>query len=112
MATAPSGALAYQPQELSICIPNFLQPLDEIAKNIIRRKPGALLALSALSTGERLYVHLAANRAAKVKSRGETIAYTLARIGPYWAEQLIERWQYNGFPNPELYEAFDDESWD
>lgn len=61
-----------------------LHRLDELAKAIIQRKPGALRAASVLSTGEQLYVYLAANREDKLRARGDTVAQALARIGPYW----------------------------
>ena len=80
-----------------------LHRLDELAKAIIQRKPGALRAASVLSTGEQLYVYLAANREDKLRARGDTVAQALARIGPYWVEQLIERWQYDGFPDAHYY---------
>lgn len=86
-----------------------LHRLDEMAKAIIQGKPGALQAVGVLSSGEQLYVYLAANRGDKLKARGDTIAQALARIGPYWVGQLIDRWQYDGFPNRQHYETeFDD----
>lgn len=47
-----------------------------------------------LSTGERLYVALAANRADLLADDGYTVAEALARIGPEWSAELVLRWQY------------------
>ena len=69
-----------------------LHRLDELAKAIIQRKPGALRAASVLSTGEQLYVYLAANREDKLRARGDTIAQALARIGPRRPPKLLRFW--------------------
>lgn len=51
-----------------------------------------------LSTGERAYVALAANRPDLLKADGNTIAEALARIGDAWAIALVECWRYAGDP--------------
>jgi hypothetical protein len=50
-----------------------------------------------LSTSERIYVALAANRV-DLLERGDTIAYAMHRLGPEWREQLMERWR-RGVPD-------------
>ena len=45
-----------------------------------------------LSTGERLYVALAANRADLLEADCFTIPQALQRIGLEWASALAERW--------------------
>lgn len=49
-----------------------------------------------LSTGERIYVALAANRS-DLLPKGDTIAYAMRRLGPEWRDQLMERW-HRGIP--------------
>lgn len=68
-----------------------LDYLDAIA---IRAAKGDTAGVSVLSTGERLYVALAANSAEMLQAQGYTVAEALARLGPDWTAQLIRRWQY------------------
>lgn len=72
-----------------------LDYLDEIA---VQAAKGDCRAVGPLSTGERLYVALAANNAALLAEGGDTIAEALARIGPEWVDQLVQRWQNRGNP--------------
>jgi hypothetical protein len=52
----------------------------------------------SLSTGERAYVALAANRADLLREDGNTIAEALARIGDPWAAALVSCWRFAGDP--------------
>ena len=56
-----------------------------------------------LSTGEKVYVALAANRMDLLKAMHYTIPEALARLGPEWIKALIYSWQYAG--NPANYES-------
>lgn len=47
-----------------------------------------------LSTGEKLYVALAANRGDLLTAMDYTIAEALVRIGDEWVQELTRRWQY------------------
>lgn len=69
--------------------------LDELA---VRAAKGDTSAVGVLSTGERLYVALAANNLDLLQRDGYTIAEALARLGDDWTSQLIERWRYRGNP--------------
>lgn len=51
-----------------------------------------------MSTGERLYVALAANRADLLEADGYTIAEAVARLDEGWMAELVRRWQYRGDP--------------
>lgn len=51
-----------------------------------------------LSTGEKLYVYLAANRMDLLQDVGYTIAEALERIGSDWLVEFIKRWRYCGNP--------------
>ena len=62
--------------------------LDAVAE---RLRNGDAEAAGGLSTGERLYAYLAANKIPP----GDTIAYALARMGPEWVEALISRHRYD-----------------
>lgn len=69
--------------------------LDDIA---IRAAKGDISGVGVLSTGERLYVALAANSIELLEADGYTIAEALARLDAEWTAQLIERWRYRGNP--------------
>lgn len=47
-----------------------------------------------LSTGEKLYVALAANRPDLLNAINYTIAEAMQRVGDDWCRQLAHRWQY------------------
>ena len=72
-----------------------LDRLDDIALKVAK---GNLDSTGALSTGERVYVALAANSVELLDAHGYTIAEALARLGPEWTQKLIVRWQYRGSP--------------
>jgi hypothetical protein len=69
--------------------------LDELVERVAA---GDLDCTGALSTGERLYVALAANSVELLARCDYTIAEALARLGDEWVTQLIERWRYRGNP--------------
>ena len=69
--------------------------LDAIA---IRVAKGEQDAAGALSTGEALYVALAANSTALLDSVGYTIPEAIARLGQDWTNALVTNWQYKGNP--------------
>lgn len=69
--------------------------LDGIAR---RAAKGDTEGVNVLSTGEKLYVALAANSSNMLEAQGYTIAEALARLGSDWTAQLIARWQYQGNP--------------
>ncbi len=69
--------------------------LDELVERVAA---GDLDCTGALSTGERLYVALAANSVELLARCDYTIAEALARLGDEWVTQLIERWLYRGNP--------------
>ena len=64
--------------------------LDDIAK---RMAGGDDESYGVLSTGERLYVVLAANRFDVLNAEKYTFAEAIARLGPEWTAELVERWQ-------------------
>lgn len=61
-----------------------LDHLDDIARQ----------AFGPLSTGEQLYVALAANRADLLKQCRYTIAQALARLDDDWTAELVRRWRH------------------
>lgn len=69
--------------------------LDAIALRVAK---GETSGVGVLSTGERLYVALAANSAELLERNGYTIAEAAARLGTDWMAQLVSRWQYRGDP--------------
>ena len=69
--------------------------LDELVERVAA---GDLDCTGALSTGERLYVALAANSVELLARCDYTFAEALARLGDEWVTQLIERWRYRGNP--------------
>lgn len=66
-----------------------LDYLDQVAMSA---KNGDDDRVGVLSTGERLYVALAANRTDLMP--GYTIAQALARLDEEDVQELISRWQY------------------
>jgi hypothetical protein len=62
--------------------------LDEVAMRVA--KQGAVVA-GPLSTGERLYVALAANSMELLERDGYTIPEAIARLGTDWTQQLVAR---------------------
>lgn len=67
---------------------NQFDHLDEIAADL---RTGDSRRVGVLSSGERIYVYLAAN----MIPPGETIASALHRLGPDWLVQLIDRHKYD-----------------
>lgn len=59
---------------------------------------GDMTGTGVLSTGERLYVALAANSMELLDSAGYTIAEAINRLGDDELQTLIERWRYRGNP--------------
>jgi hypothetical protein len=72
--------------------------LDQLDAIAIRAAKGDLADVEPLSTGERIYVALASNNVALLLIDRYTIAEALARLGPEWVEELVQRWQYRGNP--------------
>ena len=64
--------------------------LDDVAKRVAL---GDDAAYGVLSTGERLYVVLAANRFDVLNAEKYTFAEAIARLGPEWTAKLVARWQ-------------------
>lgn len=71
-----------------------LDGLDDIAAQV--KKTGRTNAIWGMSTGEKLYIALAANKSAILRELRYTIPEALARLGPDDTAALIERWQYRG----------------
>ena len=65
-------------------MPNF-DYLDRLAE-----LPDLEEKIGVLSSGERMYVALAANRP-DLLAKGDTIAYAIWRLGPQWVNELAER---------------------
>lgn len=55
-------------------------------------------AFGVLSTGEKCYVALAANRMDLLESMHYTVPEALARLGNEWIADLIASWQHAGNP--------------
>jgi hypothetical protein len=72
--------------------------LDAIAVDIAKEVNGSKERLGVLSTGEQLYVALAASRSDVLDSLGYTIAEAIERLGPDWTTAWLERWRYCGNP--------------
>jgi hypothetical protein len=68
-----------------------LNRLDTIAD---RLRDGGEGGFWPLSTGERLYVTLAANRADLMEACDYTVVQALGRIGAEWITELVRRWEY------------------
>lgn len=69
-----------------------LDHLDRLAARLVGTEDAS--GWGPLSTGERLYVALAANRCDLLAEDRYTVAEALARIGPEWSAELVSRWQY------------------
>lgn len=69
--------------------------LDAIALDVAK---GDLSATGVLSTGERLYVALAANSIELLDAADYTIAEALARLDDHEVAELVARWRYRGNP--------------
>lgn len=72
--------------------------LDRLDRLAVRVAQGEGCGTGVLSTGEALYVALAANSTDMLKEHGYTIAESLARLGEEDVAELIERWRYRGDP--------------
>lgn len=72
--------------------------LDRLDRLATRVAQGERYGTGVLSTGEALYVALAANNTDMLRERGYTIAESLARLGEEDVAELIERWRYRGDP--------------
>ena len=72
--------------------PSQLDRLDEVAERLRAGDDWS----APLSTGERLYVALAANSAELLKSAGYSMVEALARLGDEDISELIKRWQSTG----------------
>lgn len=73
-----------------------MQQLDRLDALAYRLRDGGEDGFWPLSTGERLYVALAANRADLLEACDYSIASALGRIGAEWIVALIQRWEYRG----------------
>lgn len=69
--------------------------LDKIA---IRVAQGDSSGVGVLSTGEKLYVALAAYDAVLLGSWDYTIAEAIDRLGTQWTAELVSRWRFRGNP--------------
>jgi hypothetical protein len=75
-----------------------MSQFDALDRLAIKVAKGNRDGVGVLSTGEAVYVALAANDAALLKDLNYTIAEAIARLGPDWTAKLVERWQYLGDP--------------
>jgi hypothetical protein len=69
--------------------------LDTIAIAVAR---GDVTGVGVLSTGEKVYVALAANDLALLESWNYTIVEAIDRLGTQWTAALVQRWKYRGNP--------------
>ena len=69
-----------------------LDALDAIAERLAGND--AREGWGVLSTGEKLYVALAANRVDLLAALNYSIPEALARVGETWTRELVSRWQY------------------
>jgi hypothetical protein len=69
--------------------------LDEVARRLAK---GDDQTFHVLSTGEKVYAAMAANRADLLERMDYTIAEAIARLGEEWTDALVQRWQYAGNP--------------
>ena len=69
--------------------------LDKIALEVAK---GQFERTGVLSTGEKLYVALAANSFKLLKESGYTIAEAIERLGDEGTSSFVERWRYRGNP--------------
>lgn len=73
--------------------PNHLDRLDEAADALRNDEE---CGYAPLSTGEKIYVALAANKPELLKPLGYTITGALDRLGPEDTAALIARWHFRG----------------
>lgn len=69
--------------------------LDNLALQVAK---GDMDGAGVLSTGERLYVALAANSMELLDAAGYTFAEAINRLGDDELQTLVERWRYRGDP--------------
>lgn len=67
--------------------------LDQVADLV---RVGDIDAVGGLSTGERLYVALAANSHSMLHDMQYNIVEALARLGDDDVRELVLRWRYRG----------------
>lgn len=70
------------------------QQLDKLDRIVHLVLGGDDEAAAGLSTSERLYVALAANRIDLLIADCYGIPGALGRIGPEWIGELVARWEY------------------
>ena len=68
-----------------------LDHLDVIAEAL---RAGDDSGVGVLSTGEKVYVALAADDADLLKRLGYTLVAAISRLGPHDILNLVERWQF------------------
>lgn len=66
-------------------------PLDYLDFKAPQLAAGETNVLDALSTGERIYICLAANRFDILSRDGYSIVQALGRLGPEWLHELVLR---------------------
>lgn len=71
-----------------------LDRLDQVAASLRSHSTTAKQHFYCLSGGEQIYAALAANRTDLLKEIGYTIPAALARLGPDWTAELIQRHEY------------------
>ena len=69
--------------------------LDQIAVAVARCNSSGF---GVLSTGEKVYVALAANDSALLAELDYTVTEVIARSGAEWTASLVARWQSRGSP--------------
>lgn len=69
-----------------------LDRLDEMAQAI--KDGGSTDRVGVLSTGERLYVALAANSSEILKDSDDTIVEAIHRVGVEDMAAMVERWKF------------------
>lgn len=67
---------------------------DYLDREAQRVADGESKRFHALSTGERIYVALAANRPDLIQQDGSTLVQAIVRLGPIWLEELLMRHRY------------------
>ena len=72
--------------------------IDRLNELALKLAKGGEKGFGVLSTGEKCYVGLAANRIDLLNQHGYTITEALNRIGPSWITSLIISWRYAGNP--------------
>jgi hypothetical protein len=68
-----------------------LDYLDQLAQ---RARNGDHSGFWVLSSGERVYVALAADRPDLLREDGYTLVQAWARLEPGWTKELMTRWRY------------------